>query len=151
MSIRTIYIDSSVVGGYFDTEWQDATRELWRQWELGRWRMITSVVTVAEMLNAPAQVRELFESTFDADSVLQATDEMDALAELYLKARVVPTRYSDDARHVAACVAGGCLILVTWNFRHLANVNREAGFNAVNLLHGYPAVRMVSPLEVIYE
>jgi len=103
------------------------------------------------MVGAPARVRELFESTFDASSVLRPTDEANALADLYLAARVVPPKYSDDARHVAACVAGGCLILVTWNFRHLANVNREAGFNAVNLLHGYPAVRMVSPLEVIYE
>lgn len=151
MSIRTLYIDSSVIGGYFDTEWQEATRELWRQWEAGRWRFITSVVTITEMMPAPAQVRELFESTFDAGSVLKPTAAADDLGKLYLTAGVVPRKYSDDARHVAACVAGGCLILVSWNFRHLANVNREAGFNAVNLLNGYPTIRIVSPLEVIYE
>ena len=31
------------------------------------------------------------------------------------------------------------------------NVRREAGFNAVNLLQGYPSVRIVSPLELIHE
>lgn len=34
---------------------------------------------------------------------------------------------------------------------HLVNVRREAGFNAVNLLQGYPSVRIVSPLELIHE
>ena len=30
MSIRSIYLDSSIIGGYFDKEWQEATRELWK-------------------------------------------------------------------------------------------------------------------------
>jgi len=57
----------------------------------------------------------------------------------------------DDARHVAACVSAGCMVLVSWNFHHLANVTREAGFNAVNILTGHPPLRIVSPLEIIYE
>jgi len=42
-------------------------------------------------------------------------------------------------------------VIVSWNFHHLVNLRREAGFNAVNLLQGYPAVRIVSPLELIHE
>ena len=40
--------------------------------------------------------------------------------------------------------------LVSWNFKHLVNVQREAGFNAVNLLQGYPPIRIVNPLELIH-
>jgi hypothetical protein len=58
--------------------------------------------------------------------------------------------YTDDARHVAACTVARLDYLVSWNFRHLVNVQREAGFNAVNLLQGYRAVRIVNPLELIY-
>jgi hypothetical protein len=146
-----LYVDSSVVGGYFDEEWQEATRELWRQRDVGRWVFVTSAVTAAEMLRAPRHVRDLFEATFPADKRLRLCERTEALAGLYLEAGVVPRKYSDDARHVAACALSGCLILVSWNFRHLANVSREAGFNAVNLLNGYPSLRIVSPLEVIYE
>lgn len=60
MSVRTVYIDSSVIGGYFDTEWEIATRELWHQWRQGGWRFVTSTVTAAEMLRAPDPVRQLF-------------------------------------------------------------------------------------------
>jgi hypothetical protein len=31
-----------------------------------------------------------------------------------------------------------------------AILRREAGFNSVNILLGYPSVRIVSPLELIY-
>lgn len=151
MKKTSLYLDSSVVGGYFDTEWETPTRELWRQWEEGRWRFVTSVVTEAEMARAPDRVRELFESTFPAVGLIPLGADVESLAGSYLDAGVLPRKYSDDARHVAACVAGGCVLLVSWNFRHLANVTREAGFNAVNILNGYPTVRIVSPLEIIYE
>lgn len=39
---------------------------------------------------------------------------------------------------------------MSWNFRHLANVRREAGFNAVNLLQGYAPLSIVNPKELIY-
>ena len=41
-------------------------------------------------------------------------------------------------------------MLVSWNFKHLANVRRESGFNAVNLLQGYPPVRIVAPTFLIH-
>lgn len=151
MRTLRIYLDSSVIGGYFDAEWQDATRELWGQGRAGKWNFVTSVVTAAEMLGAPEEVKKLFADTFRREYLLGVGAEAESLAEAYLVAGVVSRKYSDDARHVAACVTAGCLVLVSWNFRHLANVNREAGFNAVNLLRGVPTVRIVSPLELIYE
>ncbi len=39
---------------------------------------------------------------------------------------------------------------MSWNFQHLVNVEREKGFNAVNLLRGWQPVRIVNPLELIY-
>lgn len=42
-------------------------------------------------------------------------------------------------------------MVVTWNFRHLANYRREAGFHRVNLENGYPAIRIIRPLEIVYE
>ena len=56
-----------------------------------------------------------------------------------------PTSGSDPASTVARLQ-----YLVSWNFRHLVNVQREAGFNAVNLLQGYPPIRIVNPLELIH-
>jgi len=145
-----LYIDTSVVGGYFDKEWQEATRELWRQWREGRWAFVTSVVTAFEVEDAPERVGRLFAECFPETGRLALTDQALALAGAYLDAGVVSARYEDDARHVAVCSLAGCDFLVSWNFRHMVNVRREAGFNAVNLLRGHSSVRIVSPLELIY-
>jgi hypothetical protein len=51
---------------------------------------------------------------------------------------------------VAIATVHGIRHLVGWNFRHLVNVHREAGFNAVNLLQGYPPISIVNPKELIY-
>ena len=146
-----LYLDTSVIGGYFDAEWMDDTRELWAQARAGKWQLLTSIVTERELHDAPGQVRQLFEETFRGPTdLLAVTDEVEDLAQEYLKAGVVSAKFADDARHVALCTVHRINHLVSWNFRHLVNVRREAGFCAVNLLQGHPPVSIVNPKELIY-
>ena len=63
---------------------------------------------------------------------------------------MVTRKFEDDALHVAICSTHRIPYLVSWNFKHLVNVRREAGFNAVNLLQGYPQVSIANPKELIY-
>jgi hypothetical protein len=119
--------------------------------ELGQWRFVTSLVTVEELEQAPERVRDLFARSFQPDDLLEITREIQELARAYVADGVVSPKFQDDARHVAACTLHGIGLLVSWNFKHLVNVRREAGFNRVNLLKGYPSLRIVNPLELIYE
>ena len=150
MPVPSLYLDTSVLGGYFDDEWKDATRELWRQMEAGQWRFLSSPITVDELTDAPANVRDLFADTFAPEALVAVTAEVEQLAAHYIAQAVLTPKYTDDARHVAACTVSRLDYLVSWNFRHLVNVQREAGFNAVNLLQGCPPVRIVNPLQLIY-
>ncbi len=150
MHIPTLCLDTSVIGGYHDTEWMADTRLLWQQAKAGQWRRVTSIVAEAELKNAPANVREIFANTFDASNILDTSTEIEELANAYLAAAVVPARFADGALHVAMATVHGVRLVVSWNFKHLVNVRREDGFNAVNILHGRPPVRIVSPKEIIY-
>ncbi len=150
MKPLSLYIDTSVIGGYFDPEFTVATRELWRQMEAGKYRFYASSVSVSELVRAPDHVRTLMANTF-AGSVLRFTPEAAALAAHYMTAKVVPARYAEDADHVAVASVHKIDLVVSWNFKHLVNLQREKGFNAVNLLQGYLPVRIVSPLQLIYD
>ncbi len=152
MKIRTLYLDTSVIGGGFDDEWKDATLELFRLASGGSYRLVTSVVTRREVQDAPPRVQQQFAELFtDSARVHLLSDEAESLAQAYVAAGVVTAKYTDDARHVAIATVQNVLVIVSWNFHHLANLRREAGFNAVNLLQGYPQVRILSPLELIHE
>ena len=126
------------------------TRALWRLREAGRFRFVSSDVVSDEVADAPEHVRELMRTTFASEDVLGHTTEAEMLAKAYLEQKVVPSEYDDDARHAAICTIARLDYLVSWNFKHLANVRREAGFNAVNLLQGYPPVRIVAPTFLIH-
>jgi hypothetical protein len=53
-----------------------------------------------------------------------------------------------DAQHIAVATVARVDVLVSWNFRHIVNLDRIRGFNAVNLRAGYPLLEIRSPLEV---
>ena len=126
MKVPTLYLDTSILGGYFDDEFQEVTQELWRQWELGLFHFLTSSVVRAELQGAPDDVRSLFRDTFrDASELIEFTDEMFELSRVYLTQAIVTPNYAVDARHVAVCSVQRLDFLVSWNFKHLVNVSRE--------------------------
>ena len=150
MHALSLYLDTSVIGGYYDAEFMADTRALWRLMEAGRFAFFSSVVVDQEIAGAPEPVRALMRATFASAAMLPLTAEALELARHYLAQKVVPNDYTDDARHVAVCSVARLDFLVSWNFKHLANVRRESGFNAVNVLQGYPPVRIVAPTFLIH-
>jgi hypothetical protein len=103
MSLRTLYLDTSVVGGYFDPEYQKETRQLWELWKSGHFRLFSSVVVEEEIEPAPERVRRLYAQTFAEADRLPLSMEAIELAALYVRQRVVTSKYLSDARHVAIC------------------------------------------------
>jgi hypothetical protein len=148
--VLSIYLDTSVVGGFFDVEFMTDTRALWRLRDAGHFRFVSSQLVFQEANRAPEPIRRLLHETFAPLDVLERTFEAENLAAAYVAQKVVPEDFADDARHVAICASAKIEYLVSWNFRHLANVRREAAFNAVNLLQGYPSVRIVTPTFLVH-
>ncbi len=146
-----LYLDTSTIGGYFDEAFEKETRKLWKLQAKGIYRFYTSVIAIDEISRAPEQVKQLFAQTFNNENfILKDSEESERLAMAYLEQKIVSEKFFDDARHVAICTIRRIGHLVSWNFRHLANLNRESGFNAVNLLQGYPTIRILSPEPLIY-
>jgi predicted nucleic acid-binding protein len=150
MHALSLYLDTSVIGGYYDAEFMADTGALWRLKEAGRFRFISSQLVIDELAGAPERVRELMRTSFLPEDVLDVSVEMEDLAAAYMAQKVVPAGFADDAQHVAVCSVARLDYLVSWNFKHLANARRESGFNAVNLLQGYPPVRIVAPTFLIH-
>ena len=78
-------------------------------------------------------------------------EEAIALANAYLRDGAVAESSLSDARHIAIATIARADILVSWNFKHIVNLNRIRRFNAVNLKLGYPTIEIRSPSEVLNE
>jgi len=76
-------------------------------------------------------------------------EERERLAKAYLADGAIPHTKLADAMHVAYATLYGMDILLSWNFKHLANIRREERVTAVNLREGFRhPLRIVSPLEM---
>lgn len=71
------------------------------------------------------------------------------LATSYISSGVIGAAKKVDAQHIATATVHRVDVLVSWNFKHIVNLERIHGYNSVNLRHGYPLLEIRSPQEVI--
>lgn len=57
--IQRIYIDTSVVGGFFDDEFKEPTQKLFKRLENSEIKFVISDLLELELINAPKFVNEL--------------------------------------------------------------------------------------------
>jgi predicted nucleic acid-binding protein len=145
---QRIYIDTSVFGGYFDEEFAEHTIPLFERFKNGEFKLLFSTVTQDELENAPEQVRELVKSLkVESTEFLDAVDDAVNLATEYINEGVVGQTSYADCLHIALATINRADFLVSWNFKHIVNVQRIRGYNSINIKNGYRQLEIRSPRE----
>jgi predicted nucleic acid-binding protein len=151
-----IYLDTSVINFLYAEDapdFQAVTVDFFRSRSHERDLFISRVV-LAEIGNDPDEShRALLLGVLDEHAValLPTSKEMEveSLAKAYLTEGAIPVSKLADALHVAYATIHGMDVLLSWNFKHLANILREERVLAVNIKNGYRLpLRIVSPLEM---
>lgn len=149
MTIQKVYLDASVIGGYFDEEFEFWTRKLIGEIRDGLRIAVVSDLVMKEIDLAPKKVRELLEEI--PKELITSTEESENLAMKYIEAKALAAKHFTDAEHIALATVNNVDILTSWNFQHIVKLWRIQIFNGVNLMNGYKAVEIRSPREVINE
>ncbi len=79
---------------------------------------------------------------------IDVTPEVEQLAKTYTSEKVVGKTSYADCLHIALATLCYANILVSWNFKHIVNIDRIRGYNSVNLKLGYKMIEIYSPLEL---
>ena len=145
----TLYLDTSIIGGYFDDEFMLDTQQLFCEIQAGQYDIVISDLTLKELIKAPENVRTLLRDLAINFNEVIATDECVELASEYLAEKVVGQTSLDDCIHIATATVYKVDVLVSWNFKHIVNVHRIRGYNAVNMKNGYQPIDIRSPNNLI--
>jgi len=88
-----IYVDTSVIGGCLDDEFSNESNRLLEAARKKRIVFVVSDLVLRELLKAPKEVRDIYESIPD-ESIELLPESMEAikLAEAYVAAKVVTER-----------------------------------------------------------
>ena len=151
-----VYLDTSVINFLFAEDVPDFRRVTEDFFEVyaKQCELYGSDVLLEELnrdLNEERKQRHMTVLRDHAVKILPRSrdNEVVHLADVYLQQRIVPLKKRDDALHVAYATVFEMDVLLSWNFKHLANIRREARFASVNQAEGYwRTPRIVSPMEV---
>ncbi len=147
---QRFYFDTSVFGGVYDVEFDEASIQLFEKVRLGQVICVYSDLTEGEVFSAPEYVRNFFrELPKENLEVVKVTNEAINLARAYIEENVVGKTSYDDCVHIALATIHKVDILVSWNFKHIVNIYRIRGYNSVNIRSGYPALEIRSPKDII--
>ena len=120
-----IYVDTSVIGGCFDEEFEEYSNQLLDEFVSGRKIVIVSDVVLLELEGAPDNVRGVLADVPSENiEYVSLNEESIQLADSYLKDGVVAESSISDARHIAIASVERVEVLVSWNFKHIVNINR---------------------------
>lgn len=147
---QRIYLDTSVFGGYFDSEFELWTKILFDKIINGEITMLYSQMTEIELENAPKQVKDLLSKIPEENiEFLRITEDANKLADKYLLENVVGKTSRPDCLHIAIATLNNADLLASWNFKHIVNITRIRGYNGVNYMLGNKILEIRTPREIL--
>ena len=150
--IERVYVDTSVVYGALSQRFERETKPFWDAVFNGKICVILSDVLEGEIQRSPQNVRDFYRTIPESQIERSfSTDESNKLAERYITEGVVGKSSLDDCRHIALATLAHASVLVSWNFKHVVNINRIRGYNSVNEKLGYSRIEIRTPYEVIHD
>lgn len=155
---QLLYLETSIFGFYYDRRptnksKKDAVVKLLHQVKEGRFVAFTSPITIQEIAELEGSLRgKLLKLIKDFNVQVVSIDEAEVeyLFKAYMREKIVPEDYEDDARHVAYATILRIDCLVSLNSQHLANEWSCRQFSAVNLKEGYNPIVIRTPEEVVF-
>ncbi len=155
-----IYLDTSIINFLFADdapEKRDITHEFFTRYvNTHVYDVYISPVVIDEINKTPDELQKtrllqvIKEYSLIILNIEPYLSDIHALATVYLVQGIVPQRKLEDALHIAISTVYEMDVLLSWNYRHLANVPRERKVLSVNIQEGYmKPLRMTTPMEVV--
>ena len=150
MKQQRIYIDTSIVGGFFDTEFEKETKALFQRLEDKEVIFVVSTILGNELYDAPEHVKTLLQK-YDKSyfEEVAMTIEAKQLASKYIAEKIVGKTSFEDCCHIALATIHKVDVLASWNFKHIVNLDKIKGYNGVNLKMGYSTIEIRNPKDLV--
>jgi hypothetical protein len=151
-----VYIESSVISYLTARASDDPIKSAWQvvttQWWNTRLDQVTACISpfVIEEVSAgdPIAAKQRID-VIRGLNVLDTDIEIEVLADFLLLGGGLPAKARFDALHIACAAYHGVNIVLTWNFKHIANPVQLPVMRGLCAARGYRLPELVSPLEMM--
>jgi predicted nucleic acid-binding protein len=156
MSKPSVYLESSFISYLTNRRSRDilvaAHQEVTQQWwEMRRhdFQLFISDLVISEIAVGDPEASKRRLDAVNNIQLLTATDAVAHLTTRILEKKVIPAKAAVDAAHVAFAAIKGIDYLLTWNCKHIANMEISRILRNVIESEGYEAPLICTPLELL--
>jgi hypothetical protein len=151
-----VYIESSVVSYLTSRASADPIKSAWQtvttQWWNTRLDQVTACISPYVIEEVSAGDPEAAKQRIDVIRGLNlpdTNDEIESLADFLLLGGGLPAKARFDALHIACAAYHGVNVVLTWNFKHIANPVQLPVMRGLCAARGYRLPELVSPFEMM--
>lgn len=151
-----VYIESSVISYLTSRPSDDPIKSAWQavtaQWWNTKFDQVTACISpyvIEEVSAGDPQAASQRIDMIRSLTVLDTNDQVEALAEFLLLGGGLPPKARFDALHIACAAFHNVDIVMTWNFKHIANPVQLPVMRGLCAARGYRLPELVSPLEMM--
>ena len=154
MRRNIIHLDTSVLNFFFediDLEKANSTKKLFGEIRKGRYDAFISDLVLREIGKSTGSKRERLLSLIKTYEIplVGVTLECIELTEKYMSRKIFPSKYRDDALHIAIATVHDMDVVISWNLRHMVKLRTRREVKAINIMEGYREIEICTPMEVI--
>jgi hypothetical protein len=159
MAVPKIYLETTMFSFYYEEriappypELKAQVRRIFDLIKAGEYEPYTSPLATKEIDDEPnVEKREKMWSLISEYGVkiLDVTDEVKWLANLYIQEGAISPLYLTDAAHIAISVVNGLDFIVSLNFSHIVRVWTIELVRRVNGREFYKGIGIYKPMEVL--
>ena len=121
----------------------------WWEIEAKGYKLVISEAVEAECERGDQEMVERRRRLLAQVSLFPINETILSVARLLIVPGGIPEKASPDALHIAAAAVEECEFLLTWNFRHIANVRIRREVERILANHGYTKTTICTPEELV--
>ncbi|MCP4699942.1 MAG: type II toxin-antitoxin system VapC family toxin [Gammaproteobacteria bacterium] len=150
-----VYLDTSIPS-FYHTLRKDSksvarmhwTREWWSEYSK-KFKFLTSPAVIAELQRGASEKTVERISLLDGIELLEITNEVEQITNIYIEKLVMPNDPAGDALHLALASFHKVDVLLTWNCQNLANPNKMEHIRLINYELSLSIPLLTTPLNYL--
>ena len=150
-----VYIETTIPSSYYtlrtDIEsraMQSWTRRWWKEYA-DQFTIVSSTAVIDELRRGISEKTQARIDLIKDLEMLPAPPRINQIAQTYIDRSIMPQGLFGDAYHVALASFHNVDALLTWNCKHLANLNKVYLIRQINKELGLPTPELATPLNYL--
>ncbi len=150
-----VYIETTIPSFYYtlrtDIESlakQSWTRKWWKEYA-DQFTLLSSTAVIDELRRGTSEKTQARIDLIKDIEMLPAPSKINQIAQTYIDKSIMPQDLFGDAHHLALASFYNADVLLTWNCKHLANLNKIYLIRQINQELGLPTPELATPLNYL--